>query len=1498
MQPLSPSPNRRVSFQSLRDPRPKAKSSFSFKSPVRKSVTAARTSTEMPSTPSPSPSPRQSLVYGPLTTTSVTTIVREEGRTQPCEGTPEKMIAPISSVVREGHTTRSGSRSAVRSSSRASSAQRHTTPTSDELRELRQTRSLFLCGRGLLSLRHIQHLPDMLSLRFLSVHMNAIKTLEAGCLRTLRHLVELDLSANELQDLPSGCWAGLGRLERLNLSSNLLTRLGPSAFKGLSSLQWLSLGFNDLVDITGLCSVPDAAPLSYVDLCSNRISTVEEVEQALAPHRDHLREIRLASPSASAAAPDATLHHDSAGVRPTNSYWHVQENALCGGDGGQRADAAAESDALARSVVHAAAPSPPVYVQRLLLFFPHLMVVNGVSYGVDPLESLTPLPAAEEREQQSDGDRTEDADKGILDIQDRTRRGWPEDNQEKLLDASDDFVRLLLKPLPRLSSPSSPSSRSTSPCQTTSPISRHTSRRASRYRHRRHTKRSHSRRSSRSRSQKRAAEDEATQTVTQGANSKDSNSNESNLRGSPTARAPFSAPLTALVHPTKQHHSAHKPRRATLRGRSVSASASTLSHTSSVTASPSIVLPMERTPRHSERQPQGKQQANAAVTSSPHIRQLLYDGDESPRGNDMPNEEGAAHHRSPELTQVPPSDSRLLATEVQRPALPSDSRLVGISEKQRLSSTPGTAAARPLKQSVPGLSPSGITDASDLSPSPGRATARRPTRVSEEVDALYMDMSDSESVGRSSDTHPAGGPQQAPSPQAHVSGNGSDDAIGGKTRRTPTPASHRPALSAHQVHSPSATTAAAAAATPRTSQATRRSSSTTLHSYPTVSSTSPVVFQWKPKRISRGTSADLAEMPPEAEGAESAKAIAAALEQVQSEMNARVEQLQEQLALRTTTIADLRHHLDLTRSQYVETQREAQQQQQQLRGQVAALKDELARRGEEASILQRKQQAQLNRAVESVKAEWSRRLKASEERSTAVQTEEIAKRDAELSLLKECKVQLQQTCTMKSAQLATLERQVQVMEEDMEGLRQRAVAHRQHTIRQANLFVAEADERRQMEAAAAEVFLECFASLSSGRSQLEEAVLQEALLQLHEVTETMYMQLAAYTTQAQEYEEALQHATSEVQQLREAQSRHAAETRVEQLPPEKEVAKSSNECSVVAPPALASENGEGAVQGSVLVSTPTPTPAHTPPLPSCTALVVSSVKSEGTPAPTSPPPSDPNDTISVYWREVSTRAEAQLRRVEAALEVATTTQKTLANENTRLLRRVEELETDQANARAEYKSLEKVAAQEKENLLRTLHTLRADMEKKDGALDALEEEARAKLNEKRQRIAELEEQADALASQHARATELNLSYHTKLEAAQRSLAEAQKELGEERSRHSAEVQQQTSQVPEMERRLRELSELLATRAAQAHQHELEKKTLVSTLTVAREQLVRLQESNTYLASSNADAKEQLAQQQIELDAARQQLRDTQEATRAKQRATLEALSRLMTADAF
>jgi Leucine-rich repeat (LRR) protein len=1386
-------------------------------------------------------------VYGPLTSTSVTTIIREENCASQREGTPEKQTAPISSIQREeGGDERSASRTVSRRGRVSSSTS--PTPTRDELRELRQTRSLFLCGRGLLSLRHIQHLSEMLSLRFLSVHMNAIKTLEAGCLRTLRHLVELDLSANELQELPQGCWAGLDRLERLNLSTNLLTRLGPGVFGGLPSLQWLSLGFNDLHDITGLSSVPAVAPLSYVDLCANRVATVAEVLHALTPHRAHLQELRLASPSSGAALPNTsaevnttTTLDDSAASNLSCCCWRVQENPLCCTNNGDSSynHSSANTHTHAAAVALSSGPAPPpVYVQQLLAFFPHLLVVNGVSYGVDPLELLTahPVdgPANREGVTAPSADHADTRNSATAPV---------EASPEKAMgvDTSEDFARLLSQPLPHL--PDSTSSMSSSSS------SHHFSSQGMPQHHRQHhTRSTRSRNGSHGHSHPRTR-------AASGANV------ERTERRAPT-QTNVKADTMAPVHSSARRRSALKPRRAPLRHRrsasaSTSTSTSPLSHDSVATASPPVVLQQCRQPQELSR---------AAEETLFHVRQLRFDSEDGRReGHEEGNSERSEHLSAPRTAQ---GRQRRLGS------VPGDTTGVKVA---------AATASRSVKQSMPGLSSSDLTDTSHRSPSLSQSVqeAPQPAAAPAENEAWAVEMSGSSGSDRSPD------PLRISTDHLRagvlpVVGDAEEDGEETAAARATERLSARRTL--HTIQH------AAAPATPSSSP------------YPVVSSTSLTALQWKPKQVSRGTLTDPAEGagPPLVCAVTDdavAAAVAAAVERVQNEMHADVKQLQEQLALRTTTIADMRHHLDLTRSQHVAALRESQQQQQLLRSQVAALKDEMARRGEEATILQRKQQAQLNRAVDSVKAEWSRRLQACEEHHAAFEAEERARWEANVLRLQEEVKQLQQTCTVKMAQLTTMERQANVMEAEMAELRRRAVVQRQQVAAQASLLVAEGDGRRDVEVAAANARVDCARSFFQRALQGEREVLCEALQQLQETTQAAEEQQMTHAAQVAAYEAALQHAMSEAQQLREQPSSAALQTEPNLQQLESAAMESSSTTSLLEVK-LASVHDSDAVQADAYVSTPTPTPATTPELPPCTALVVVSSTKPTEMSATASDGRDASDSVSAYWRNVFSRTEMQLRRVEEALRVSTTTQRSLASENTRLLHRVADLEAEQATTKKAYAAMERVAAQEKENLLRTLHTLRDDMEKKEGALDALEEEARAKLHEKRQRIAELEEAVETLTAQRAKATEMSVSYRTECEAAQRSVAELQRKLEEERSCRAAAVQQQAAQVPEMELRLRELSELLATRNAQAHQHELEKKALVHALTTAREQLVRLQESNTFLSGTNAEVKEQLMRQQAELDAARQQLRDVQEATRAKQRATREALSHLMTADAL
>lgn len=288
-----------------------------------------------------------------------------------------------------------------------------------------QTRSLFQCHQGLLSLRHIRHLEKMTQLRSLNVHMNSIARVEG--LSTLHNLVELDLSANELHTLDPHCFDGLHRLRKLNLSSNYLTVIPADVLAPLRALQWLSVAFNELSDVAGLRCIPVTARLHHVDLCGNCIASLAAVEHALEPQREHLVELRLRTPHMSAALLHAAVfgrsgthanttavaaghdtHSSHACASSTVMLAHEGQTWL-NSDNNHNNSSAAQTDASLVSRISAtvAALTPPdhlqlreneccraitetgvAYVRRLLDYFVRLRVLDGVRYGVDPLPHL------------------------------------------------------------------------------------------------------------------------------------------------------------------------------------------------------------------------------------------------------------------------------------------------------------------------------------------------------------------------------------------------------------------------------------------------------------------------------------------------------------------------------------------------------------------------------------------------------------------------------------------------------------------------------------------------------------------------------------------------------------------------------------------------------------------------------------------------------------------------------------------------------------------------------------------------------------------------------------------------------------------------------------------------------------------------------------------------------------------------------------------------------
>ncbi|GET89182.1 hypothetical protein, conserved [Leishmania tarentolae] len=1446
--------------------------------------------------------PRQSIVHGPLnTTTVITTIIEEEGdrgtisdHRHPGSGGS----ATVSAAIRDRVSGATQQQTPQRLHPTQPHARRTAPVVRDkdetDLRELRQTRSLFLCGRGLLSLRHIQHLPDMLSLRFLSVHMNSIKELESGCLRTLRHLVELDLSANELREIPPGCWEGLGHLERLNLSSNQLTRLGPATFDSLTSLQWLSLGFNSIIDLAGLRSVPASAPLVYVDLCANRIATLDEVIDALMPHRTHLQELRLESPSSrsfmttaavgscSVSPPttmDALLHDSQDGAA---AYWPIEENPCCLVANAATQDASAGSVEVSggatggrgNSRVRDAFCSSPSasYVERLLSYFPRLLVVNGVSYGVDPLHALRQQRRSQEPEVQEVGTSPTEATGAVADAlpfastcnADESARGRSLHRAgtaeclpvgvERLDNAtpiSDAFARLLKRPLPHLGRSSS-SSQSPSSASSGGPKKRRSSHNRHRTGSRRRTCSSSKHRissySSSSPSREPSgdghraaaasaaavgAERDANGALTslQPAASATTGSHTPQQNSQAAPRIPremgeenLVAPGAAKEEEVPLRHcrqaAAPKPRRASLRRRSSSnASSHAISPPSGAAPSSSAVTPSTPQEHYHECKPQTV--VSSTSTTTPHSRRLRF-----------------------EVATLPS------ATEASR--TPFTTSPTG---QQMPSADKNSDVAVPLRS----LSPAGVTDTSDISP---LATTTR----------------------------------------GHYEHRGGDGE------------------GYHKDESVATTTTDSGSMM----RAASKGQATLDPPPPLTGVGSAAALRWKPKQVSRGTCTEQAEE-------------ILSMVSRDAELAAKVEQLQEQLALRTTTISDLRRHLDLTRTQYVEGQREAQQRQQQLRSQVSALKDELARRANEATILQRKQQAQLNRAVDAVKAEWMRRLEAAEEHSAKTYAEATAAWEVRVARAEEQELHMQQTVAVKSAQLATLERQTQVMEAEMQAIRGHVVMQQHHWAARTRLLLVEADKRRILEVEAGTSLVQLYRSFSDAAILLHTELLCEAERDRERAEEALREHQGTWKAQMAAYEEAMRHAASEV--CNAVAGRHS-EAHVPPLsptstsPPVPEApqlplvtAPSPTLAGVPSPPeelrALSGQNSDNqavtaqddtiergdmrertslaveraAADGSALVSTST-----------TESLQVTQGDDSGCDAGTAGRAAsnslkqmarvDDSGTLVGYWRCACARVESKLHRVEEALHVATLTQQSMAAENTRLLSHVEALEADKKEALAALHSSSEAIVQERDNLLRTLHTLRADMERKDAALDALEEEAHSKLNEKRHRIAELEDAVEALTTQQTRATEVNVSMRGQLEAAQATVERLQQELADVKERCKAVTKQQVEQMPDFEQKQRELSELLATRNAEAYQHQLEKRALVQALTIAREQLVRLNESHQLLSSAHASTKEQITQLQAKLDTAQREVHDVHAATRAKQKATLEVLSHLMTSNAL
>jgi protein phosphatase 1 regulatory subunit 7 len=120
-------------------------------------------------------------------------------------------------------------------------------------------------------LREIKGLENMEHLRILDLGANRIRKMEG--LQNLRSLESLWLGKNKIEEIAG--IEGLTKLRQLDVQNNRLTGLG-NGLHGLVSLKELYLACNLIPDFEGL---PVEAPISTVDLSSNKVKSVAGIEQ-------------------------------------------------------------------------------------------------------------------------------------------------------------------------------------------------------------------------------------------------------------------------------------------------------------------------------------------------------------------------------------------------------------------------------------------------------------------------------------------------------------------------------------------------------------------------------------------------------------------------------------------------------------------------------------------------------------------------------------------------------------------------------------------------------------------------------------------------------------------------------------------------------------------------------------------------------------------------------------------------------------------------------------------------------------------------------------------------------------------------------------------------------------------------------------------------------------------------------------------------------------------
>ncbi|ORC91782.1 putative MYH7B protein [Trypanosoma theileri] len=263
----------------------------------------------------------------------------------------------------------------------------------------------------------------------------------------------------------------------------------------------------------------------------------------------------------------------------------------------------------------------------------------------------------------------------------------------------------------------------------------------------------------------------------------------------------------------------------------------------------------------------------------------------------------------------------------------------------------------------------------------------------------------------------------------------------------------------------------------------------------------------------------------------------------------------------------------------------------------------------------------------------------------------------------------------------------------------------------------------------------------------------------------------------------------------------------------------------------------------------------------------------------------------------------ELRQLKDALSIVRQSEHLLSRENERLLACVTEKERELAvmsqqkqDSDLSVQQMKENMDRERDNLLRTLHNLRETIEKKDLALDELEAEAKLKIDEKRSVIAKLEERledAEEAAANHHHETARLRRVEEELRRVKEELWVAKKEQQEATTPPPLPPPPPQQQLTELIEALDDTKQKLASSMVREHQQTVKLMRAVEALTVVREQLARVGEANTRLTRELSEKEASLRLAESEQQRLQAQWREAQEATRVRQRATLQALSHII-----